>query len=104
MNSDLQKAVKRAESRAAVYSSLEKAYGSETITKQGPSKPLKSQIPYQQNFGSDSKVFESLQDFISDRQEKTKKYLQEQLIGKSLVINSLKLKTEANKAKNRIQK
>ena len=77
-------AIERAESRASVLNSLEKAYGTQ---QKASRRPAAASIE-RNSSASSIKPVENVLNFIGDHRERTRKTLSEALLGKSIVLSN----------------
>lgn len=97
-------AIERAESRASVLNSLEKAYGNVTqqkVLSKKVSSPSGGEKPPVNN---GVRPVQIIQNFTGDQRERTRKALLDSLTGKSIVLTNLKSQTDASKSAKRVKR
>lgn len=92
-------AIERAESRASVLNSLEKAYGTQQKASRRPAASIE-----RNSSASSIKPVENVLNFIGDHRERTRKTLSEALLGKSIVLSNFKSQTDAAKSTRRAKR
>ena len=97
-------AIERAESRASVLNSLEKAYGTVTQQKALTKKHSSHAGAENSSLINGTRSVQIIQNFTGDQRERTRKALSDSLLGKSIVLTNLKSQTDASKSAKRVKR
>lgn len=115
---DLNTAVLRAQSRAAVLSSLESAFGTgsnpngksnkkDSVSQSGAGSKKASIAPPSESNSSDKGVVndavETILCAVGDKSVRSKQFFKDSLRGKAIVVENLKAQLDASKASKRIE-